>query len=170
MNAIKTLAALFVAMSAGHAMAQTPPAAAPPAKATVLAVLKISPDTTYEDALTCYQFHGVSKSIAEAMGKRANLSENQKTEYANAAKKSGYMQQMWFQRLGEVNGDKKPAEMNADLQRVAGGVVTDANAGLGGDKEALARNEAVREKCHGFEKLEAAPAAPAPGAKPAKPG
>lgn len=126
------------------------------------ATVTIDATSGYEDSLICYQFHGVTMQIARAMGGRATISDNQKEQYAKVAQRSEYMQQKWFQRLGDVNGDKKAAEMNADLQRVAGGIVADANAGLGGDQEALARADAVRNKCSGFEHVEvAAPAAPA---------
>lgn len=117
------------------------------------ASMTIDPASTYEDALTCYQYYGVSMQIANALKARPGLAENQVSQYDAVSRMSNYQQQVWFKRLGDVNGDKKVEEMNADLQRVAGGVITDANAGLGGDTAAQERNAAVKAKCHTFEKV-----------------
>lgn len=142
----------------------TPVAQTAPAAAVVL----IDPSSTYNDALRCYQFHGVAMQIAKAMEGRANLAENQKAQYESVARMSGYLQAKWFQRIGELNTSKKgPAELNADLQSVAGSVVVDANAGLGGDKDAQARNDALKTQCKTFETVQTQTAAPAdPTAKP----
>ena len=136
---------------------------AAPAAATVL----IDASSTYNDALKCYQFHGVAMQIAKAMEGRANVAENQKAQYESVAKLSGYLQAKWFQRIGELNTTRKtPAELNNDLQSVAGAVVVDANAGLGGDKDAQTRNDALKTQCKTFEKVQTQTAAPATPATP----
>jgi len=133
---------------------QVQPAPAAPQAASTQAMIKIDASSTYEDALTCYQFHGVSMQIANAMKGRANLADNQKAQYESVAKMSTYLQQKWFVRIGETGPGKTKEQLNTDLQAVAGGVVTDANAGLSGDAAAQARNTALRDKCKTFEKVE----------------
>jgi hypothetical protein len=146
-------------MQKARAEAQKAKAAAPP-PAPVAAVISIDPAAGYDDSLICYQYHGVGMQIANAMKGQAQFSDSQKAQFDNVAKKSQYLQAKWFKHLGDVNGDKSVAEMNTDLQKVAGSVITDAQAGLDGNAEAQARDKATRDKCATFEKAEVAAAAP----------
>jgi hypothetical protein len=142
MRRIRTLAVLaLLNASAGMAFAQA-------------ASITIDTTASYEQALTCYRFHDVTMQIANAMKGRANIAENQKAQYEAVSKKSSYLQQKWLAQIGVAGGKKTVDQLNADLVRVTASVVTDANAGLSGDAEAQARNNAIRDKCLTFEKVE----------------
>ncbi|MBI1361093.1 MAG: hypothetical protein GC155_12530 [Alphaproteobacteria bacterium] len=144
MGSMKTLAA---AIGVSAALVGT----AAHAQGGKQAKIEIDTNVTYEQALKCYRYYDVAEQVANARSGKATgdaLKDLQTRAAVDKALKSA-----WNKHIEDTKGKKSNKAVDEDLDRVAGSIVSDANAGLSGDKDAETRYEAVQTTCKTFEKV-----------------
>lgn len=144
MGSMNTLAAAF---GLGAALVGT----AAHAQAGQQAKIEIDANVTYDQALKCYRYYDVAEQVANARAGKATgdaLKDLQTRATVDKALKSA-----WNKHIEDTKGKKSNKAVDEDLDRIAGSVVADANAGLSGDEAAKTRYEAIQTTCKAFEKV-----------------
>jgi hypothetical protein len=136
-----------------------PPEAKAPAQTAAGAAQKqairvhISDRSTYDDALKCFQFYAIAHETASKVATLDKLTAEQKAVVQNEAGLAKFLQVQWQGRITKTKGDRTEAAVNADLKKISGSMLEDANKALGGDKPARDRGTAQGKACTAFHEV-----------------
>ncbi len=118
---------------------------AAPASADV--EVNISSDASYDLSLKCYRYYDVAQQIAGARAGAAEEGSGAQKDQQRNALASQILKMAWNQQIDATKGGKTSEQVDEDLAEASSSIVADANAGLGGDPDASARYDAIREEC-----------------------
>lgn len=113
--------------------------------------VKIADGASYEQALVCFQFHGVSAQVMKAASESPQAAAEEKARLETMSGFAGFVQAHWRAHIDTVKGERSKDQLNADLKSMTSHVIADAQAGLDGDAAARERQREVELTCLGFE-------------------